>query len=284
MSNLINKYLSSVELDNLKILENAISNKLVSVTCMGLYNHGKSSLLNVLVKDFGDTTFKTADIRETTKNQKLDFNGITFIDTPGLNANKDDDKRVFDAVKESDINIFVHTVTAGEFTEKEIEFLNKIKNYWQNPQEFISRTIFVLSRIDKANNDEDIVITINKMKLQINEIFASEAFIIPISAMRYKNGTINSKKILIKKSNVEILENRIKELREKYLNVILETRILRLHNTYNELINKFESRRQERIFELSKRNQAKNEFFMNFNNDIMRIEETLEKMYSRLEE
>jgi len=280
MPKLLNKYLSPFELNNLKSLENLISNKIINVTCMGLYNHGKSSLLNALIKDFEDATFKTADIRKTVTAKRFEFNGINYIDTPGLNAKENDDKRVFDAVKESDINLFVHTITAGEFVKKEIDFLIKIKNNWSDPQEFINRTIFVLSRVDKANSNEDITNTIYKMKLQIKEIFNSEAAFIPVSSLRYKNGKNEDKSILIKRSNIEVLEDAIKEFRDKHFENILKTRILRLNNIYDELIKKFESRRQEKMLELSKQKQVKNKFL----NKIKMIEKNLEKIYLRLEE
>lgn len=284
MSKLIIKYLSKMEINTIKTLQNSISNSLINVTCMGLYNHGKSSLLNVLIKDFEEKTFKTADVRETRSNKSFYFKGINYIDTPGLNAREHDDKRVLDAAIESDINIFLHTITTGEFVEKEIEFLNKIKNNWQNPKEFVERTIFVLSRVDKANNQEDILNTIQKMQLQIKEIFNSEALIIPVSAMRYKKGNIERKNILIKKSNVELLENSIIELKEKLLDSILKTRKIRLQNNCDKLIMKFKSRREEKEFELSKQKQAKNKFLTSLNQDISSIETTLKNMYKRLGE
>ncbi len=284
MSELICKYLSNTELATLRILKQSISNKLVNLTCIGLYNHGKSSLLNVLIEDFKDSTFKTADIRETTTSLSFEHDGINYIDTPGLNAKEHDDKRVFDSIKESDINLFVHTVTTGEFIEKEIEFLHKIKNNWQNPEEFIYRTIFVLSRIDKANNNEDINNTINKMQLQINEIFGFEALIIPASAKRYCQGINEGKYILRTKSNVESLKTSINKLKEKYLDSILETRKFRLKNTYDGLIAKYEAKRQDKLFELSKQKQAQEKFLTSLHQDINQIESTLEKMYDRLGE
>ena len=65
-----NKYISHDELKSIKVLEKAIKGSSVVVTCMGLYNHGKSTLLNTLVKDFEHQTFKTADVRETSKIKK----------------------------------------------------------------------------------------------------------------------------------------------------------------------------------------------------------------------
>lgn len=284
MSILINKYLSFEDIENIEILKKSISNQLVNITCMGLYNHGKSSLLNALIKDFDEETFKTADVRETITNKSFEYGKINYIDTPGLNAEEYDDKRVYDAVKESDINIFVHTVTTGAFVEKEIEFLNKIRNNWENPLDFINRTIFILSRVDKIENEKDIDFTIDEMNNQINRIFNINPLIIPISALRYKKGNIENKNILIKKSNLGLLENIINELIEKFKPSILETRKKRLQNTYDELIKKSSSQLQNKKFELSKQKNLKEEFLKDLSEDLIQIDDTLKNMYKRLGE
>lgn len=284
MSILINKYLSFEDIENIEILKKSISNQLVNITCMGLYNHGKSSLLNALIKDFDEETFKTADVRETITSKSFEYGKINYIDTPGLNAEEYDDKRVYDAVKESDINIFVHTVTTGAFVEKEIEFLNKIKNNWENPLDFINRTIFVLSKVDNIEDEKDIDLEIDKMKEQINEIFNINPLIIPVSALRYKKGNIENKNILIKRSNLQLLEHIINELIEKFKPSILETRKKRLQNIYDELIKKSNSKFQEKKFELSKQKNIREEFLRNLSEDFVQIEDTLKNMYKRLGE
>ena len=284
MSILINKYLSFEDIENIEILKKSISNQLVNITCMGLYNHGKSSLLNALIKDFDEETFKTADVRETITSKSFEYGKINYIDTPGLNAEEYDDKRVYDAVKESDINIFVHTVTTGAFVEKEIEFLNKIKDNWGNPLDFINRTIFVLSKVDNIEDEKDIDLEIDKMKEQINEIFNIKPLIISVSALRYKKGNIENKNILIKRSNLQLLEHIINELIEKFKPSILETRKKRLQNIYDELIKKSNSKFQEKKFELSKQKNIQEEFFKNLYKDVAQVEDVVKNMYKRLGE
>ena len=281
---LIAKHLTKGDINTINDLTSTLKNDNITITCMGLYNHGKSTLLNVLIKDFKHETFKTADVRETSTNKMVQYGNIKFVDTPGLNANKNDDKRVMDAVKESDINLFVHTVTTGEFVEKEIEFLNNIKKHWENPQKFIDRTIFVVSRVDKANNEQDIANTVEKMSQQIIEIFDSIPTIIPVSAIRYTKGKLENKKLMIKKSNIEVLEKSLKILSDELSNSIKETRKIRLKNKYNDLIRQLNSKIQTNKLEISKQKQAQEEYFVVLNNDIKRVESTLTNMYSNLEE
>lgn len=276
------KYLSKGDLQNIANLQKAIKENNITVTCMGLYNHGKSTLLNTLIEDFNHKTFKTADVRETSTNKSIKHGNIKFVDTPGLNAKKHDDKRVMDAIKESDINLFVHTVTTGEFVEKEIAFLSNVKKYWKNPEEFCQRTIFVVSRIDKANNEKDILNTVEKMSSQIRKIFNYEPIIISVSAMRYTKGVLEKKNIMIKKSNIKVLESELDILSDKLSTSIKETRQKRLEKKYDELIKQLSSKVQKNKLEISKQKQAQEEYFYALNNDIKNIEDTLSNMYSKL--
>ena len=282
MSKLIDKYLTKADIKTLNTLKDAMKKDTVTVTCMGLYNHGKSTLLNVLIKDFEQKTFKTADVRETSINKSVKYGNITFVDTPGLNAKEHDDKRVMDAVKESDINLFVHTVTTGEFAGKEMEFLQNIKKHWKNPQEFIERTIFVVSRVDKANSEEDIINTTNKMKQQILEIFGVHSMIVPVSAMRYSKGKQSGKKLMVKKSNIEALEILINELSNKLISSIRATKKQRIINKYNSLMQMLNSQEHEVRLEINKQKQAHQKHISERDRDIETTERTLRNMYSRL--
>ncbi|RYA24550.1 hypothetical protein CRU96_02645 [Malaciobacter halophilus] len=276
------KYLSTGDINILKDLKSAIKENSLIVTCMGLYNHGKSTLLNTLIKDFEYKTFKTADVRETSTNKTIKHGNIKFIDTPGLNAKKHDDKRVMDAIKESDINIFVHTVTTGEFVEKEIEFLNNVKKYWKDPKEFCERTIFVVSRVDKANTEDDIANTIEKMSNQINEIFNYTPTIIPVSAMRYTKGIVENKKLMVKKSKIEVLKKELEILSDKLSNSIKKTRKKRVEKKYDDLIKQLSSKVQMNKLEISKQKKAQEKYLHSLNSDIKNIENTLSNMYSKL--
>ncbi len=241
---------------------------------MGLYNHGKSSLLNVLLEDFDHKTFKIADVRETAKNKKVKHNDIIFVDTPGLNAKDNDNKRVMDAVQESDINLFVHNVTTGEFAKKEIEFLQTVKKHWKNPQEFIDRTIFVLSRCDGAD-ENDIQATQRKMKQQIKEIFSSNSSFVDVSAKSYTKGMLEDKKLLVKKSNINTLVQKLDELKNTLQDSIVKTKKERLVKVYSNLIDKLNNKIQQNMLNMTELNRELKRVDDNFNEDIRKIENTL---------
>jgi predicted GTPase len=270
------------EIVSLKNIQKAIYENQITVTCVGLYNHGKSTLLNVLIKDFEYKTFKTADARETTLNKTVIYNDIKYVDTPGLNAQEKDDKKVMEAIQNSDITLFVHTITTGEFNKKEIEFLDNIKKYWKNPQEFMERTIFVLSRIDNIENSIDIENTTNKMQEQIKEIFNSDSLIIPISSTDYADGMIDNEEELISESNIRRLEKKIELLSRKLKEAIIKTKKKRFEYKFYELqlkINTTIKNNKEKIKELEKK---QNNIDKAFENDISKIEDTLKSMYSRI--
>lgn len=277
------KYISKKEQENISILKNAIEETNVLVTCMGLYNHGKSTLLNTLVNDLEHKTFKTADVRETSKNKKFQLDDIVFVDTPGLNAQDNDDKRVMDAVKESDINLFIHNVTTGEFAKKEIEFLQTVKKHWKNPQEFIDRTIFVLSRCDGAS-ESDVQATEKKMRQQIQEIFSSNSSFVAVSAKTYTKGMIEDKKLLVNYSNIDTLKQQLINLKDSLKNSIVETKKERLSSLYDDLIEKLNAKVQRNTLEIFQVTKEKKKLDSAFDKEINNIKNTLSNMYRELGE
>ncbi len=277
------KYISSKELEEISTLKKAIQESSVLVTCMGLYNHGKSTLLNTLIKDFEHKTFEAADERKTAQNKKVTYGDITFVDTPGLNARDNDNKRVFDAVKESDINLFVHNVSTGEFTKVEVEFLQNIKKHWKNPQEFIERTIFILSRIDTVD-DEVVEQTKERMQQQIKEIFGIEAIFVGVSAKSYTKAMLEDKKILAKKSNIDTLNSILTELKESFKESIVKTKKERLERLYDELIKNLSSKIEKNKLDISQMKREVSKIEQNFATDIQNIENTLLNKYKQLED
>jgi GTPase Era involved in 16S rRNA processing len=270
------KYLTKDELEKLETFQNALKVDEVSISCIGLYNHGKSTLLNALIGDFEDKTFKTADTRETVESKSVKVGNKIFVDTPGLNAKESDDKVVFETVLNSDINLFVHTVTTGEFSKDEIDSLNKIKTLWKNPQEFLERTIFVLSRVDKASNEIDVSNTASKMNKQLKDIFGvSLSKIVPISSIRYKKGRLENKQLLIEKSGIPELERYIANIIRENSRAIKTTKIERLNRYYDELIGRLSQEAERKSRELKKVQSRETEL----KNDISRIEDTLDRKY-----
>ena len=279
----LEKYISASDIKVLRKLQKAVLTKEITVTCVGLYNHGKSTLLNVLIKDFKFKTFKTADARETTQNKSIIYNNIKYVDTPGLNAKKDDDIKVLEAIQNSDITLFVHTITTGELNQKEIEFLEKIEKHWSNPEEFINRTIFILSRIDNIENYKDIAKTSKRMKEQIKKIFSCNCLISPVSAMDYRDGMVDNENELVRESNIKELENLIENLLTKESrDSMMSTKQKRVEDKLNELNSTLNHKIKKNRVKIDKFKKEQERIDKEFKSDITKIESTLKSMYSRL--
>lgn len=124
---ILQNYLTKEEFLNFTDLKKSLNENLITLACIGLYNNGKSSILNACINDLNEETFKVSDARQTVSNKEIIYQDINFIDTPGLNVTNEDDKEVFKALKKSDINLFVHKVSTGELGAKEMEFLNYLE-------------------------------------------------------------------------------------------------------------------------------------------------------------
>ncbi|MCR5084537.1 MAG: 50S ribosome-binding GTPase [Succinivibrionaceae bacterium] len=177
----------------------------LAVACIGLYNHGKSSLLNNLVGDADNRTFKVSDSRQTVRNQEFTHDGIRFIDTPGLNASGDDDSAALSALEQSDVYLFVHKASVGGLDGIERAVLERIASSW--PQgKFLSRTIFVLTNLDKCRGQGQIEEVCGNVGSQLRGIFgAGDADIIPVSTTTYMKGLKEGKRLLCEHSAVPAL-------------------------------------------------------------------------------
>jgi len=280
----IENFLSEQDIKEFKTLCKSMQQNEINIVCIGLYNHGKSTLLNVLIEDFELRTFKTADSRETIKNKTIKYNGILYIDTPGLNAKKEDDEKVMDVIQTADIILFVHTITTGELNQKEVEFLEKIQKYWSNPQDFIDRTVFVLSRIDNIEDDEDIAKTTFRVQEQVQNIFNYSCLVAPVSAIDYKDGMIDDEIELIEDSNIQELKKLIELLSENTKEIIIKTKQIRVEERFDVLVDKLYKKieiNQQKMDMLKVEQQKMEETFFK---DIKQIESTLKSMYQRLED
>ena len=92
----------------------------------GRMNHGKSSLLNSLTGQVEDV-FEVQDKRTTVKNKTYQYKkNIYFIDTPGLNANDQDDQEAIKAYKKANVILFVHSLAVGDIKKEEVRDLKTI--------------------------------------------------------------------------------------------------------------------------------------------------------------
>ncbi|WP_404471049.1 50S ribosome-binding GTPase [Vreelandella venusta] len=163
------------------------------VAVFGKYNHGKSTLLNALI---GQEIFKVADKRETLSVSEFIHDDVTWIDTPGLDADVsgEDDRRAMKAALESaDILCLIHNVKAGELDRSEMQLYQQLMRQDSN---YRSKLVLVLTQIDQVTSVE-LEQVVSEIRSQLPDLQISK-----VSALRYTRGIHEDKNGFIKASGI----------------------------------------------------------------------------------
>lgn len=187
----------------------------VKIAVAGRMNHGKSSLLNSLI---GDDIFNVQDIRETTTNSRYElFEDVLLVDTPGLDANINDDAIANVAYESSNIILFVHNYNVGDFHKGELDALKRIADF-HNSEAFSDRFILVLTGKDAVTDQNDRELIKLKLLKDIKQFCGLQNFpIFEVSNTTFMKGKSENKEKLITYSGVptllEYITNKIEELK-----------------------------------------------------------------------
>lgn len=187
----------------------------VKIAVAGHMNHGKSSLLNSLI---GDNIFKVQDIRETTSNSRYElFEDVLLVDTPGLDANINDDAIANVAYESSNIILFVHNYNVGDFHKGELEALKRIADF-HNSEAFSDRFILVLTGKDAVTDQNDRELIKLKLLKDIKQFCGLQSFpIFDVSNTTFMKGKLENKEKLITYSGIptllEYITSKIDELK-----------------------------------------------------------------------
>lgn len=178
----------------------------LKVAACGVYNAGKSSLLNTLVDRFDAETeaFKTGDVRVTTEVSELKFNQLTLVDMPGVDGSSEDDETAWEGILRSDYFLYVHRIRAVEFEQSELDFLKRLKDEVDN---IASRLVLVISQIDDVSSDEDA----SRNTATIRDTFIKAVGFEPeqtfsVSVTRYVKGMREGKQGLTTRSGIPPLK------------------------------------------------------------------------------
>ena len=185
-------------------------NKPVIAVC-GLMNAGKSYLLNMLTQHINQEYFKTADQRETTTNKKLETEHYIYLDTPGLDANTQDDAIASQGIDEADIILFVHQ-PQGELDPSELNFLSQLKDSFGKSAKH--NIIITISKIDKEPASKIDAID-KEIQKQCQEKLGIVFTTFQISNTRYKTGISQQKDGLIQASHIGALLQHLKKITPK---------------------------------------------------------------------
>lgn len=181
------------------------------IAVCGLMNAGKSYLLNMLAQHIYQEYFKTADHRETTTNKRLETENFIYLDTPGLDANTQDDAVAHQGVDEADIVLFVHQ-PQGELDASELNFLRQLKiKFGKHAKNSI---IIVISKIDKESAEKIDAID-KEIQRQCQENLGAFFANFQISNTRYKAGMSQKKNGLVQASHIDGLLHHLEKITPK---------------------------------------------------------------------
>ena len=227
------------------------------IAVCGLMNAGKSYLLNMLTKHIDQEYFKTADQRETTANKTLETEQYIYLDTPGLDANAQDDAIAQQGIADADIVLFVHQ-PQGELDPNELDFLRQLKDCFGKSAKH--SVIIVISKIDKepASKIEAIDKEIQK---QCQEKLGTVFTTFQVSNTRYKTGISQQKNGLIQASHIDALLQHLKKATLK----IRQARKDKLTASIEALMTETDTLTQELRDEKAAIQQDINEQFSPFN-------------------
>ncbi len=190
-------------------IENKLNNFNPTIMIYGVYNAGKSTLLNAL---FGvNEMAKTGDSPETAEVKAYNYNGYTIYDTPGINAPIEHQKITDEHLSKSELIIFVLS-NNGSFEEKyiyekigEIIKANKpILIVMNNKSAIDMDSVEAQNEIDKVNQHLSTIC--DEMGITKAEEKVSIAFVDAKTALE---GKLENEQELINESKIEQLERTI---------------------------------------------------------------------------
>lgn len=193
-------------------IDSKIENFNPTIMVYGVYNAGKSTLLNAL---FGQREMaKTGDSPETAEVKAYDYNGYTIYDTPGINAPIEHQKVTDEHLKKCELVLFVLS-NNGSFEEEYI--YEKIGDVIKSKKPILivlnnksgtdMNSIEAIAEIDKVNQHLSTVC--DKHGIAKSEEKVSIAFVDALTAL---DGKIDNEQELIDESKILELEKLMDEL------------------------------------------------------------------------
>ena len=187
------------------------------VAVYGLLKAGKSSLLNVLTGHYSadDEVFKTGVVRATVENKSYSHDGITYRDTPGLDANDDDTQEARSGVEDVDVLMFVHNAR-WELDGTEMQYLSECAR--RMGSRVNSDMLLILSQIDQSPEYLKVKEVVEGQLRELNihpQIFC-------VSSTLFARGTLENKPPLANMSNISSLIDKIGEFKAHSSEVLIE--------------------------------------------------------------
>lgn len=247
-----------------------VNNSVPNVAVYGVYNSGKSSLLNSLTDKVNPEHFKTRDIRETSEIKKLQHNGLCYIDTPGLDATSLDSTTANNEIPKADIILYVHKLSGGSIQKDDWQAIEKIaKLNGANERIFL-----VLTESEIATQSGELI---KEITAQFQTRIYPKAKPILVSNTTYKKGIEQNKAKLQEISGIPDLRNFLIDLAQTDITEERKEKTTRLKNN---ILEKIKSKKQEL---LSIQDQIKTKHAQNEKNFLKEIKDLQKDIIKRIE-
>lgn len=238
LENTVSPYVSSSEeikelLQKIKELyEHKIESVKPQIMVYGIYNAGKSSIINELIKS---DKAEVADKPMTDAVTYYEWNGYEIADTPGVGAPIEHENVTMEHLKKADVVLFVMSSTgANEKKENYIRMKDIV--------EAGKKIIIVLNdkNGDLGRNDEQLEL----IKLQVAKNMQAvgipnvndKYYIVVVNAARAKKGRTENKVLLVEKSNINELGRVIlSELKQTSSYEVIRNATHEIENNINEI-------------------------------------------------
>ena len=182
--------------------------KTPQVVCTGVYNTGKSTLLNTLLGE--DERFPTGDIPTTKVLARAEADGVVYIDTPGLNAAEEDDQETQSAYESADFILFVSNAQSGGVGEAEARWLQHLEKRY-TADSLKKRLIYVLTHCGQVEPEQlpDIE---RKFRSDLEKAigFVPEQ-IFCVDSITYWEGKLKNVPLLVEDSGIPLLQKMLAE-------------------------------------------------------------------------
>ena len=218
-----------------EIYDSKIANVEPEIMVYGIYNAGKSSILNELM---GADKAVVQDIPTTDRVDYYEWQGYKIADTPGVMAPKIHEDVTMEHLKKADVVLFVMSTTGSN---------EKAENYirMKDIADAGKKIIIILNdkNGDMGKNENVIEEIKNKVYENMRRIgIEYEKFcIVTVNAKRAKKGRTENKSKLLEKSGIEGLKSVIlTELKSTTSFDILRRGIKQIENILEEFIDKLE--------------------------------------------
>ena len=195
---------------------NSQADSMVKIVNTGLYSAGKSSLYNVLTGNTKEERFPTGSAPTTACADICEYQGMLFVDTPGIEVRDTDDETAFQTIMEADIILIVHNIKRGPLERAEAEWVKRITDGMKDGDMRRRRMIFVCTWKDMREKEAGYGAFLEEVKRQVFDIAGTEIPFFTVSVRKYLAGIERDKPVLCEKSGIPELSDFLESSAAEY--------------------------------------------------------------------